>query len=122
MQVLIERARPARALFGHCGSASSGRASDTMSAWPAARIASATSGMLIRLTATSGTPTCGFRRAVMPAKAPRGTEVAMVGTRASCQPMPELMIVAPAASTARAWATISSQALPSSTRSSSESR
>ena len=122
MQVLIAWARPVRAFSGHCGSASSGRASETMSAWPAASMSSATCGMLIRLTATSGSDTCGFRRAVIPAKAPRGTEVAMVGTRASCQPMPELMIVAPAASTARAWATISSQALPSSTRSSSESR
>ena len=33
---------------------------------------------------------------VTQAKAARGTLVAMVGTRASCQPMPVLMIVAPA--------------------------
>jgi hypothetical protein len=31
-------------------------------------------------------------------KAARGTLVAMVGMRASCQPMPVLMMVAPAAS------------------------
>ena len=39
----------------------------------------------------------------------RGTEVTMVGTRASCHPIPVLMIVAPAASTSVASATISSQ-------------
>ena len=113
---------PARALAAHCGSASSGRASETMSALPAARMPSATSGMLIRLVATSGTRTCGLSLAVTSTKAARGTEVTMVGTRASCQPMPELMIVAPAASTALACWTISSHWLPSSTRSSSDSR
>jgi hypothetical protein len=83
---------------------------------------SATSGMLMRLVATSGTFTCGLSLAVTPAKAARGTEVAMVGMRASCQPMPELMIVAPAASMACACCTISSQLLPSSTRSTSDRR
>jgi len=48
--------------------------------------------------------------------------VAMVGTRASCQPMPVLMIVAPALSTAFARATTSSHALPPSTRSSIDRR
>ena len=62
--------------------------------------ASATSGMLMRLVATSGSATCGLSLAVTPANAARGTEVAMVGTRASCQPMPVLMMVAPAASIA----------------------
>jgi hypothetical protein len=60
--------------------------------------------------------------AVTPAKAARGTEVAMVGTRASCQPMPVLMMVAPAASIALACITISSQAEPPSTSSSIDSR
>ena len=113
---------PARALAGHCGSASSGRASETMSAWPSASTRSATSGMLIRLTAITGTPTCGRSLAVTAVKAARGTEVAMVGTRASCQPMPELIRVAPAASMARASSRISAQLLPSATRSSSDSR
>ena len=42
----------------------------------------------------------------------RGTEVAMVGIRASCQPMPVLIIVAPAFSTALASCTTSSQLEP----------
>ena len=63
---------------------------------------------MIRLEVTTGTDTSGRRRAVTRVKAPRGTEVTIVGTRASCQPMPVLMIVAPAASTSRASATISS--------------
>ena len=78
--------------------------------------------MLMRLVAISGSDTCGFRRAVMPVKAARGTEVAMVGMRASCQPMPVLISVAPAASMALACCTTSSQARPSSTRSSIDSR
>ncbi len=121
MQVLIACAWPRRALFGHSGSASSGRASDTMSAPPPARMRSATSGMLMRLVAISGTRTCGLSLAVTPANAARGTEVAMVGTRASCQPMPQLISVAPAASIACACITISCQSLPSSTRSTNDS-
>ena len=54
--------------------------------------------------------------------APRGTEVAMVGMRASCQPMPVLMMVAPAASTAWARVTTSSRVEPPGTRSSIDSR
>ena len=46
----------------------------------------------------------------------------MVGMRASCQPMPVLMIVAPAASMARANCLTSSSVDPPSTRSSIESR
>ena len=48
--------------------------------------------------------------------------VAMVGMRASCQPMPVLMMVAPAASMALASCTTSSQVLPPSTRSSIDRR
>ena len=55
-------------------------------------------------------------------KARRGTEVAMVGMRASCQPMPVLMIDAPASSTAFASCTTSSQVDPSGTRSIIDSR
>ena len=61
-------------------------------------------------------------RAVTQLKAPRGTLVTMVGTRASCQPMPVLIMVAPAASTAFARRTISSQDWPPSTRSSIDRR
>ena len=46
----------------------------------------------------------------------------MVGTRASCQPMPVLMIEAPAASTAFATRTTSSQVWPSGIRSIIDSR
>src|SRR3546814_11602292 len=74
MQVLISCALPLRALATHHGSASSGRAIDTMSAPPEARMRSATSGMLMRLVATSGSATCGRSFAVTPANAPRGTE------------------------------------------------
>src|SRR3546814_13357614 len=52
MQVLISGALPLRALATHPGSASSGRAIDTMSAPPEARMRTATSGMLMRLVAT----------------------------------------------------------------------
>src|SRR3546814_11826225 len=82
-----------RALATHPGSASSGRAIDTMSAPPEARMRSATSGMLMRLVATNGSATCGRSFAVTPANAPRGTDVVMVGTRASCQPIPVLTLV-----------------------------
>jgi len=122
MQVLISSLRPSRAFTGHCESANKGLAIETMSAWPLAKILSATSGILIRLVAISGSFTCGFNFAVTPAKAARGTEVAIVGTRASCQPMPVLIIVAPAFSIALACARISSQAEPSSTSSSIDKR
>ena len=56
----------------------------------------------MRLVAISGSLTSPFSRRVTQANAARGTIVAIVGTRASCQPMPVLMIVAPAASTALA--------------------
>ncbi len=59
---------------------------------------------------------------VTQANAPRGTWVAMVGMRASCQPMPVLIRVAPAASTARASVITSSREEPPGTRSSIDSR
>jgi hypothetical protein len=54
----------------------------------------------MRLLVTSGTFTSPRSRRVTQAKAAARHQVAMVGMRASCQPMPVLMIVAPAASTA----------------------
>jgi hypothetical protein len=83
---------------------------------------SATSGVLIRLVAQSGMPTLPISLRVTHANAARGTDVAIVGMRASCQPMPVLMIVAPARSIACASWTISLQSLPSGTRSSIDSR
>ncbi len=66
------------------------RAIDTKSAWPLAMICSATSGVLMRLLAITGMPTSGRSLPVAQANAARGTEVTIVGTRASCQPMPVL--------------------------------
>ena len=67
-------------------------------------------------------PTSGRSRAVVAAQAARGTWVMIVGTRASCQPMPVLITDAPASSTLRAKVTVSSQVWPSGTRSSSDMR
>src|SRR5579859_5516578 len=79
MQVLISHGRSSAALLTSSGSARKGRAIDTMSAPPWARIASAWAGSLMRLVATSGMVTCPFILAVTQAKAPPGTIVAMVG-------------------------------------------
>ena len=76
----------------------------------------------MRLVVINGILTSPMSLRVTHANAARGTMVAMVGMRASCQPMPVLMIVAPAASTACASATTSSQVLPPSTRSSIDRR
>jgi hypothetical protein len=102
MQGTIVPARPSRAFATKSASARKGRAIETMSAQPSASTASATSGVLMRLEVMSGIETSPIMRFVSQVKAARGTEVAMVGTRASCQPMPVLMIEAPAASTALA--------------------
>ena len=122
MQVLISLLRPCAALLTNSGSARKGRAMLTMSAQPLLSTCSATSGMFRRLLVMSGIvrpAACRSSRSflVTQVKAPRGTEVAMVGTRASCQPMPLLISVAPAASTALASNTTSSQLLPSGIRS-----
>src|SRR5882757_10261958 len=115
MQVLISSAASALALFTQSGSDSSGRAIEINWTWPSARICSADCGMLIRLDATTGIPTYSATALLMSTNALLGTDVTMVGTRASCQPMPELMMVAPAASTSVASAMISSQLWPPST-------
>src|SRR5689334_5907591 len=122
MQVLISSARFSAALATKYGSDRSGRAIDTRSAWPEARISSAISGVLMRLDATTGTDTSGRSLAVTHENAPRGTDVTIVGMRASCQPMPVLMIETPASSIFLASATVSSQLWASSTRSSSDIR
>ena len=127
MQVLISSARPSRAFFTNSGSARKGRAMLTMSALPSANRFSATSGVLMRLLVISGVSMPLARRwarslAVTQAKPARGTLVAMVGTRASCQPMPVLMMVAPPVATRSARVVTSSQLLPLGIRSSIESR
>jgi hypothetical protein len=122
MQVLISSARPAAAFTRKSGSASSGRAMETRSAPPVARRSSAISGALMRLDAHTGTATSALSRAVIDRQAPGGTCVMIVGTRASCQPMPVLSTVTPASSSRCASSTTSSQVWPSSTRSSSEIR
>ena len=65
--------------------------------------------MLMRLVVTRGICTSPIKRLVTQANPARGTMVAMVGTLASCQPMPVLMIVAPACSISFASNTTSSQ-------------
>ena len=103
MQVLISSGVPGRGLVDEVGVGEErARHATPCRRSPSASSCSATSGVLIRLVATSGTATAPMSFFVTQAKAPRGTVVAMVGMRASCQPMPVLMMVAPAASTA--WA------------------
>ena len=109
---------PSMALAMMSPSASQGRAMETRSAQPSASTCSATSGMLMRLVVTSGTPTWPMSFLVTQANPARGTMAAIVGMRASCQPMPVLMMSAPAASMTWACSTTSPQPLPSSTRSS----
>jgi hypothetical protein len=76
-----------------------GRAIETIAASPLARISSASSGVLIRFDATTGIATARCTRAGAKRNAARGTTYAIVGMRASCQPMPVLRMSAPAAST-----------------------
>ena len=118
IQVLISSARSSAALLTKYGSLSRGLAIDTRSACPEAMISSAISGVLMRLDATTGTDTSGLSLPVTQANAARGTEVTIVGMRASCQPMPVLMIETPAVSSFLASSTVSSQLCASSTRSS----
>ena len=123
MQVLMASRLPMRAFFTQSASARKGRAMLTMSALPSASTCSAVSGMLMRLLVTTGVAMPSRRNAsrsflVTQAKPARGTLVAMVGMRASCQPMPLLIKVAPARETARARVSTSSQLWPCGTRSS----
>ena len=67
-----------------------------MSACPEASTCSAISGVLIRFDVINGIETEPFSFSVTHVNAARGTLVAIVGIRASCQPIPVLIIVAPA--------------------------
>ena len=78
--------------------------------------------MLILLVVQMGTATAPFSFLDTHVKAPLGTDVAMVGMRASCQPIPVLIIDAPAASTCRANSSTSAHVDPPSTRSNIDSR
>ena len=106
--MLISSARSSCALRTQSGSASNGRAIEINETLVSARICSAACGMLIRLDATTGMSTCSATALLISTNALLGTDVTIVGTRASCQPIPVLMIAAPAFSTSRASATISS--------------
>src|SRR5450830_838382 len=86
IQVLISSLRPEAALATKYGSAKNGRAIDTRSQSPRSRMAFASCGILMRFEATTGMLTSRRSRPATLAKAARGTEVTMVGTRASCQP------------------------------------
>ena len=111
-----------KALLVHSASASMGLAKHTASAKPACKIDSATSGMLMRLVAITGKVLACLSLPVNSLNAARGTMVAMVGIRASCQPMPVLNMEAPAASMRAISARLSSQVEPSSTKSSTDRR
>ena len=76
----------------------------------------------MRLDVIMGIEISGFKCLVTFENAPAGTIVAIVGIRASCQPIPVLRIVAPASSIAFASITISSQLLPSAIKSSMDKR
>ena len=86
MQVLISSAASACALRTQSGSASSGRAIEISCTCVSARICSAACGMLMRFDATTGMVTCSATALLMSTNALLGTEVTIVGTRASCQP------------------------------------
>ena len=122
MQILISSGFPFRAFATKASSARNGRAIEIKSARPSAKIASATAGVLIRLEAATGIATAALIRSDAETKAARGTACAMVGTRASCQPIPVVKLSAPAASSNVASSTSSSPVSPPSTRSSIDMR
>lgn len=107
MHELICPVAPAAAFATQSGSARNGRAMVTRSAWSSASTCSAECGMVIRLEAATGMDTTSRTRRVKSANAVRGTEVTIVGTRASCQPMPVSSRLAPAVSSSRARSRVS---------------
>ena len=120
--MLISSTRLVAALLTHSASARNGRAIWIKSALPSSSRLSAVSGILIRLEAITGTLTRSRTYAVTSANAARGTEVTIVGMRASCQPMPLPSKLIPALSRACAMRTTSSMVLPSCTKSSIDKR
>ena len=87
MQVLISSSLPSLDFIINWASAKNGRAMEIKSKSLPSTF-SAVAGLLMRLVATNGTvksPPAALRKAAVgKAKAPRGTAVAIVGTRASC--------------------------------------
>ena len=118
MQVLMSSGRWSRAFLTRWGSAKNGRAMLIMSAQPSASASSHVAGSLKRLVVMRGTPTFPISFWVTNRNPPRGTMVAMVGMRASCQPMPVLIKFAPARSVIWASRSTSSQLDPPATKSS----
>ena len=92
-----------------------------MSASPSDNIFSAVSGMFILLEVINGIEISSFIFLVTQENAPLGTDVAIVGILASCQPIPVLIIVAPAFSISLPSCTTSFQELPFSTKSNIDS-
>ena len=76
----------------------------------------------MRLVVITGMETSPLNLPVTSAKAARGTEVTMVGTRASCQPIPVLIRVAPGGFDGLAQHHHLVPGLPLSTRSAMDSR
>ena len=72
MQGRMSSVRPSRALRTSSGSEIRARAIPTTSAWPSARIRSATDGLVTRPVYTTGTSISAFTRPTRPAKAPGG--------------------------------------------------
>ena len=122
MQVFISSGRPSSVFLTKFSSAKNGLAMDTMSAIPSLKIFSATRGSFMRFDVTTGIFRYGRSLPVTQANAARGTIIAIVGTRASCQPIPVFIRDAPASSTRCPSSTTSSKLLPSSTKSRQERR
>ena len=94
----------------------------TLSTTSGLAVVDTTPGAGIGSLVITGTLTTSRKRRVAQLKAARGTKVATVGMRASCQPMPVLSSETPAACKASANALTSSQLQPCSTKSSKEMR
>ena len=95
---------------------------ETMSVISSLKRFSATTGSFIRFDVTTGIFRYGRSLPVTHENAARGTIIAIVGTRASCQPIPVFIRDAPASSTRCPSSTTSSKLLPSSTKSRQERR
>ncbi len=121
MQVFISSSFPSLDLFMIAGSAKKGRAIETISACLSAKTFSAISGWLILFVVIKGIDTSPIIFLVTQLNAALGTIVPIVGILASCQPIPVLIIVAPAFSISLANNTVSSHVFPPSTKSSIES-
>mmetsp|Transcript_2900 Transcript_2900/g.8763 ORF Transcript_2900/g.8763 Transcript_2900/m.8763 type:complete len:272 (-) Transcript_2900:634-1449(-) len=116
MQVFVASSWPRKALATRSGSAKKGRAIETRSDASFRKSSSQTLTSLMRFVAQRATSKSGPSRrlssAVVKAKAARGTHVAIVGTRASCQPTPVLSTSTPSSRNDPARAMASSKEKP----------